>query len=173
MMVDGEPMPSMVTARPRPSRHSATPMLREGFPTTIIVGAGIAGLACARRLHNAQRPFLVISENVAGRVQRSGDGVVNLGAYYVRGDYTHVNRYVQLGRRISTVPTSTFFLIATQPWPSFDKPTVQFCSAPESATPTSTGTYARGESSSTNTGTRPSISSEISSRNANRHPTYT
>ena len=105
MMVGGEPMPSTVTARPWPSRHSATPMLSEGFPTTIIVGAGIAGLACARRLHNAQRPFLVISENVAGRVQRSGDGVVNLGAYYVRGDYTHVNRYVQLGRRISTLTT--------------------------------------------------------------------
>jgi len=43
----------------------------------------------------------VISENVAGRVQRSRDGAVNLGAYYVRDDYTNVNRYVQLGHRIN------------------------------------------------------------------------
>lgn len=67
---------------------------------TIIVGAGIAGLACARRLHDARRPFLMISENVGGRIQRSRDLGVNLGAYYVRADYTHVNRYVRRGRRI-------------------------------------------------------------------------
>ncbi|MDH3471172.1 MAG: FAD-dependent oxidoreductase [Acidimicrobiia bacterium] len=67
---------------------------------TIIVGAGIAGLACARRLHDANRPFLIISERVGGRIHQSGDGAVNLGAYYVRADYTNVNRHVDLGRRI-------------------------------------------------------------------------
>ncbi len=67
---------------------------------TIIVGAGIAGLACARRLHETGRRFLLISENVGGRIQRSRDDTANLGAYYVRADYTHVNRYVRLGRRI-------------------------------------------------------------------------
>ncbi len=67
---------------------------------TIIVGAGIAGLACARRLHDAGRALVVISEDVGGRIQRSCDGAVNLGAYYVRADYAHVNRYVRLGRRI-------------------------------------------------------------------------
>ena len=72
----------------------------DGAKETIIVGAGIAGLACALRLHRAGRPFLMISENVGGRIRRSRDGAVNLGAYYVRADYTHVNRYVRLGRRI-------------------------------------------------------------------------
>jgi len=70
---------------------------------TIIIGAGIAGLACARSLFEAQRPFLVIAENVGGRIRRSDDGAVNLGAYYVRADYTHVNRYVELGRRFGTM----------------------------------------------------------------------
>jgi hypothetical protein len=37
---------------------------------------------------------------VGGRIQQSPDRILNLGAYYVRSDYTHVNRYVQLGRRL-------------------------------------------------------------------------
>lgn len=68
---------------------------------TIIIGAGIAGLACARRLHDAGRSFFLISPEVGGRIRRSGDGAVNLGAYYVRADYTHVNEFVVRGRRIN------------------------------------------------------------------------
>ena len=67
---------------------------------TVIIGGGIAGLACARRLHNSQRPFLLITEDVGGRIRTSTDGTVNLGAYYVRSDYTHVNQFVDRGRRI-------------------------------------------------------------------------
>ena len=70
---------------------------------TIIVGAGIAGLACARRLAEAQQPFLVVGDNVGGRIWRSRDGVVNLGAYFVRADYHHVNRLVKRGRRIKAL----------------------------------------------------------------------
>ena len=67
---------------------------------TVIIGGGIAGLACARRLHDSQRPFLLITEDVGGRICTSADGAVNLGAYYVRSDYSHVNRFVDRGRRI-------------------------------------------------------------------------
>ncbi len=67
---------------------------------TVIVGGGIAGLACARRLQDGQRPFLLITEDVGGRIRASKDGAVNLGAYYVRDDYTHVNQFVDRGRRI-------------------------------------------------------------------------
>ncbi len=67
---------------------------------TVIIGGGIAGLACARRLHDGQRPFLLITESVGGRIRRSADGTANLGAYYVRADYTHVNQFVDRGRRI-------------------------------------------------------------------------
>ncbi|MFB3112258.1 MAG: FAD-dependent oxidoreductase [Gemmatimonadales bacterium] len=67
---------------------------------TVIIGAGIAGLACARRLHDSGRPFLLITADVGGRIYTSADGTVNLGAYYVRADYGHVNRFVDRGRRI-------------------------------------------------------------------------
>jgi Flavin containing amine oxidoreductase len=67
---------------------------------TVIIGGGIAGLACARRLHDGRRPFLLITEGVGGRIRASADGSANVGAYYVRGDYHHVNRFVDRGRRI-------------------------------------------------------------------------
>ena len=67
---------------------------------TVIIGAGVAGLACARTLHDNGRPFLLITEDIGGRVRASTDGKVNLGAYYVRGVYQHVNRFVDRGRRI-------------------------------------------------------------------------
>ena len=67
---------------------------------TVIIGGGIAGLACARRLHDGRRPFLLVTEDVGGRIRMSRDGAVNLGAYYVRSDYSHVNRFVDRGRRI-------------------------------------------------------------------------
>lgn len=73
--------------------------------STIIVGAGIAGLGCARRLFEAHAPFLVIAESVGGRVRRSRDRTLNLGAYYVRADYAHVNRYVRLERRLDRLST--------------------------------------------------------------------
>ena len=66
----------------------------------VIIGGGIAGLACARRLHDEGRSFLLITENIGGRIRRSRDGRVNLGAYYVRSDYSHVNRFADRGRRI-------------------------------------------------------------------------
>lgn len=67
---------------------------------TVIIGGGIAGLACARQLHDNGRPFLLITEDVGGRIHTSADGTVNLGAYYVTSDYHHVNRFVDRGRRI-------------------------------------------------------------------------
>lgn len=67
---------------------------------TVIVGGGIAGLACARRLHDRGRAFRLITEDVGGRIRVSNDGAVNLGAYYVTGDYDHVGHYVDRVRRI-------------------------------------------------------------------------
>ena len=98
-------MPQHLNSAPGPRRHVMEPL---GADETIIVGAGIAGLACARRLHDAGRRFLLVSEDVGGRLHRSRDGTVNLGAYYVRADYTHVTRYVRRGRRINRLVTRRY-----------------------------------------------------------------
>ena len=67
---------------------------------TIIVGAGISGLACAKRLQEYDEDFLLISENIGGRILTSEDGAVNYGAFFVCSDYYHVLQYVTLHSRI-------------------------------------------------------------------------
>jgi len=61
-------------------------------------------LACARRLHDGGRSFLLITENIGGRIRTSTDGAVSLGAYYVTRDYVHVNQFADRGRRIKRRP---------------------------------------------------------------------
>ncbi len=68
---------------------------------TIIVGAGISGLACAKRLQEYDEDFLLISENIGGRILTSEDGAVNYGAFFVCSDYYHVLPYVTLHSRYS------------------------------------------------------------------------
>ena len=72
--------------------------------SVIIIGGGIAGLACARRLHDAGHSALLITENLGGRIRTSTDGAVNIGAYYVTRDYSHVNRFVDRGPRLKRRP---------------------------------------------------------------------
>lgn len=88
---------------PTPNIEDRPVLPRDTSQATIVIGAGIAGLACARRLFEAGQPFLLISENVGGRICRSRDNSVNLGAYYVRADYHYVNRLVKRGRRINAL----------------------------------------------------------------------
>lgn len=67
----------------------------------IIIGAGMAGIGCAHRLAKAKRNFLVISEDVGGRLMTSADGRINYGACFVLESYRHVLPYVTLGERLS------------------------------------------------------------------------
>jgi len=66
----------------------------------IIVGAGLAGLGCARRLAEAGKKFIVISENIGGRVETSPDGEVNYGAYYITKDCTNIWPYTRKVRQM-------------------------------------------------------------------------
>ena len=61
-------------------------MKEEFYEETIIVGGGLAGLGCARRLYANKHSFKIITPDIGGRVKVSLDGKVNYGAYYVTKD---------------------------------------------------------------------------------------
>jgi glycine/D-amino acid oxidase-like deaminating enzyme len=65
----------------------------------VIIGGGIAGLACARRLHQAGKDFLLVSDKLGGRMFSAGDGLSNHGATYITSDYKHVGKFVRKSRR--------------------------------------------------------------------------
>ncbi len=67
---------------------------------TIIIGAGISGLACARQLNKYDQDFLIISKDIGGRILTSEDGSVNYGVFFVCSDYDNVLKYVALKSRI-------------------------------------------------------------------------
>ena len=67
---------------------------------TIIIGAGISGLACARQLNKYDQDFLIISKDIGGRILTSKDGSVNYGVFFVCSDYDNVLKYVTLKSRI-------------------------------------------------------------------------
>jgi len=67
---------------------------------TIIIGAGISGLACARTLSENDEDFIIISEDIGGRILTSQDGKVNYGAFFVCSDYYNVLRFVELKSQI-------------------------------------------------------------------------
>ena len=67
---------------------------------TIIIGGGISGLACARRLHEAGREFLLITDRLGGRMFAGQQPMRNFGAAYITRDYRHVLPFVEEGPRL-------------------------------------------------------------------------
>ena len=67
---------------------------------TVIIGAGIAGLACAKYLYEQGNDFLVISEDIGGRILTSLAGTTNYGAFFVCSDYHHVLKHLKIKSRI-------------------------------------------------------------------------
>jgi uncharacterized protein with NAD-binding domain and iron-sulfur cluster len=62
---------------------------------TVIIGAGISGLSCARQLHDAGRDLLVISKDVGGRVGAVNTPVLDHNVAYATSDYTNVLKYAK------------------------------------------------------------------------------
>lgn len=67
---------------------------------TIIIGGGISGLSCAKELSKKSKDFLLITEDIGGRILESKDEV-QYGAYYIMNNYNHVKTYVSLKKIIN------------------------------------------------------------------------
>jgi len=61
---------------------------------TLIIGGGIAGLACARHLKDAGQPFTLVTDTLGGRMQRSAAGDY-LGAAMLNDDHHHMKKYAK------------------------------------------------------------------------------
>lgn len=67
------------------------------FIETVIVGAGVSGLACANKLHAAGKDFVVISKDIGGRVKPSAiNPTINLGGVYINSDYFNLMPFVDI-----------------------------------------------------------------------------
>ncbi len=65
------------------------------YKRIIIVGGGLSGLGCAKRLQESGAEFSLITENIGGRVKTSPDGETNYGAYYITADCRNIMPYVE------------------------------------------------------------------------------
>ena len=70
------------------------------FSDTIIIGAGVSGLACAKKLQENNKDFIIISKNIGGRILTSDDETANYGAFFVCSDYKHILQHVKIKSRI-------------------------------------------------------------------------
>ena len=72
---------------------------------TIIIGAGVAGLGCARTLikKDPEHDFIIISEDIGGRITTSEDGEVNYGAFFVLDSYRHIKEFATLRYRVNPI----------------------------------------------------------------------
>lgn len=67
---------------------------------TIIIGAGVAGLGCARQLTKHKKEFLIITEDIGGKITTSEDGRINYGAYFILNNYRHISSFINRGEKL-------------------------------------------------------------------------
>lgn len=67
---------------------------------TIIIGGGMSGLACAKRLNEENKDFLLITKDVGGRMLCSDDFSVPYGAAYGTYKYKNVLKLVEKEERL-------------------------------------------------------------------------
>lgn len=77
-------------------------MLAQNYDT-IIVGGGVAGLACAKKLSEQNKEFLLITEDIGGKILTSKSGVTNYGAYFVLNNYHNILPYVKKKEKLYPV----------------------------------------------------------------------
>ncbi len=69
--------------------------MKEKIYETIIIGGGISGLSCAKRLNDKKRDFLLISKDLGGRLLSEECCAVNYGGAYMTSDYVNMLKYVK------------------------------------------------------------------------------
>ena len=79
----------------------------------IIIGGGVAGIACAMRLMEARQDFLLITENLGGRIKYAQEAKVNFGAYFVMSNYSNARQLLTTGAWINPID-ACFHLSATE-----------------------------------------------------------
>ena len=74
--------------------------MKKRLHETIIIGAGISGLACARKLHENKKNFLIISEDIGGAITTSKDGKVNYGAQVILKNFHHLKKFAKIVKKM-------------------------------------------------------------------------
>lgn len=69
---------------------------------TIIIGGGMAGMSCALRLKAYNRPFILITDRLGGRVLYDPERKENYGALFVMQNYHYARKILTTGRWINT-----------------------------------------------------------------------
>ena len=64
---------------------------------TIIIGGGMAGMSCAMKLLDAGADFLLITDDLGGRIKYSQQAKINFGAYFVMSKYVNAKKLVSKG----------------------------------------------------------------------------
>ena len=69
---------------------------------TVIVGAGIAGIAAAKTLQRSDPSldWLIVSPDIGGRIVSSKDGAVQYGAYFAISNYKNAFSVIEKGKRL-------------------------------------------------------------------------
>lgn len=70
---------------------------------SIIIGGGVAGISCAMRLLEARHDFLLITENIGGRIIYEQEAKVNFGAYFVMNNYANARQLLTTGSWINPI----------------------------------------------------------------------
>ena len=70
---------------------------------TVIVGGGVAGLSCAMRLLEERQDFLLITENIGGRIMYKQEAKVNMRAYFVMNNYANARQLLTTGSWINPI----------------------------------------------------------------------
>lgn len=68
---------------------------------TIIVGGGMAGMSCAMKLLEAGEDFMLVTDDLGGRIKYSAEAKVNFGAYFVMSSYTYARKLLARGTWIN------------------------------------------------------------------------